>query len=50
MEENGTQEEDDAVNLAMDKIKGSVEDYVCYDNLEQCVDDIECPYNEETEG
>lgn len=35
--------------MAIEKIKQNIDDYLCLDNLEDIYNDVECPYNPETD-
>lgn len=36
-------------DMAIEKIKKNLDDYLCLDNLEDIYNDVECPYNPETD-
>ena len=36
-------------DMAVEKIKSNLDDYLCIENLEDIYDDVECPYDPETD-
>ena len=36
-------------DMAIEKIKKNLDDYLCLDNLEDIYNDLECPYDPETD-
>ena len=35
--------------MGIEKIKQNIDDYLCLDNLENIYNDVDCPYNPETD-
>jgi hypothetical protein len=42
-------EQDEAIELAINKIKNHLDDYLIADNLDGCYDDVDAPYDPETD-